>query len=58
MKIGLLLLAMIFSICTYAEEKKKTLKQNINETADQIDSGVRKSIKEVKTLVKPKEKKP
>lgn len=59
MKIITITVLILISLTSFSAEKKekKTLKQNINETADQIDSGTRKAIKEVKTLLKKDEKK-
>ena len=54
----LFLSLLTVSCATEKKKEEKSLKQEFNETANQVDSGVRKAIKEVKTLVKPKEKKP
>ena len=46
----------IYSVTLYADNQKKLdqAKKTINETADQVDRGVRNSIKEVKRVLKKK----
>jgi hypothetical protein len=51
-----LVCVLFVSSLVYGAEKK-SFKQNVNETADQIDHGTRNAIKEVKGILKPKEKK-
>lgn len=50
---------LIYSVTLYADNPKKLdkAKKVINETADQVDRGVRNSIKEVKRALKSKPKK-
>ena len=54
-----LIFCLIYSVTLYAGNPKKLdqAKKVINETADQVDQGVRKGIKEVKKVLKNNPKK-
>lgn len=54
-----LFFCLIYSVTLYADNPKKLdqAKKTINETADQVDRGVRNAIKEVKQVLKKKNKK-
>lgn len=54
-----LIFCLIYSVTLYADNPKKLdqAKKVFNETADQVDQGVRKTIKEVKKVLKDKPKK-
>ena len=51
-----LVLMFMISGLSFAVTKEEA-KKNVNETADQVDSGTRKAIKEVRGLVTPHDQK-